>query len=164
MLPSLSLCFVWRGWLRRTSPGRLADAMVNPNHSEHDGTRRRYAYPGNGKSSPIRGSPSLWSRNRVSAWPETCDVRLGRPPQGPSALSMKSPTVGLVLWKSRFRGEFRGQNRVRYPGLAKPLRRKPLCCLPLQVEPPTGFEPVTPSLQVRCSAELSYGGRRRFPP
>ncbi len=26
------------------------------------------------------------------------------------------------------------------------------------LESPTGFEPVTPSLQVRCSTELSYGG------
>jgi hypothetical protein len=28
----------------------------------------------------------------------------------------------------------------------------------MNLEPPTGFEPVTPSLQVRCSTELSYGG------
>lgn len=29
------------------------------------------------------------------------------------------------------------------------------------LEPPTGVEPVTPALQVRCSAGLSYGGPTR---
>ena len=28
----------------------------------------------------------------------------------------------------------------------------------MNLEPPTGVEPVTPALQVRCSAGLSYGG------
>ena len=32
----------------------------------------------------------------------------------------------------------------------------------INMEPSTGLEPVTPSLQVRCSAELSYEGPHRL--